>query len=131
MEPNRSRSNWGSREAFAAYHHSSGARIESRRAVRYALEVDVHYTWTERGVKHEARGRTRDMSPKGAFVVAPLCPPQGSLITMSFLMPAIGCESQSVQVQAESKVVRVDLGQRAGRPPGFSVAHVRTMLCAK
>lgn len=69
-------------------------------------------------------------SPKGAFVVAPVCPPVGARLTMSFFMPTMRGESQSAQVQADSRVLRID-SQHAGQTGGFSVSHVRTMLCQK
>lgn len=120
----------GSQETLEGYPSSSGARGDARRAVRYSLEVDVLYTWTEQGVERQSRGRTRDMSPKGAFVVGPVCPPSGSRVTMSFLMPTIRKDTRAHQVQAESRVLRVDSGG-FGRSTGFSVALVRVMLCAK
>lgn len=128
MIANRIRLHWQSPETFAAHHYSSAARSDARRTVRYSLEIEVLYVWTERGVERKSRGRTRDMSPKGAFVVAPVCPPIGAKLTMSFFMPTMRGESQSAQVQADSRVLRVDAREKAG---GFSVSHVRTMLCAK
>jgi len=110
--------------------YSSGTRSDARHAVRYTLEIEVLFTWTECGVERKSRGRTRDMSPKGAFVIAPVCPPHGSTLTMSFFMPTMQSESQPAQVQAESRVLRVDRSD-TGKPAGFSVTHVRTMLCAK
>ena len=130
MDPNRIRVNWRPPAASPADHYSSGTRMDARRTVRYALEIDVRYAWTERGVERESRGRTRDMSPKGAFVVGPVCPPHGSKLTMSFFMPTMRGDSQSPQVQAESQVSRVDSSE-SGKPTGFSVTHVRTILCAQ
>jgi len=129
MQTHRPNPAFVSARNIGARDYSSGARSDARHTVRYGLEVDVLYTWTERGAECKSRGRTRDMSPKGAYVIAPVCPPHGATITMSFFMPMMQGESQPPQVQAESHVLRVHRNGTGG-PAGFSVEHVRTMLCA-
>ena len=102
-----------------------------RRALRYTLETQVVFSWSEAGgVPRESRGCTRDISPKGAYIIAACCPPVGALLTMSFHLPTLAGQSQDVQVQARSRVLRIDsIGQ--GRCAGFSVENVRTTLCAR
>ncbi len=124
MIPNRQRPEWESQGATAAERFSPASLKDSRKAVRYSLEIDVLYSWTERGVARTGRGRTRDISPKGAFVVGEARPPLGAAVTMNFSMPALGGESRPMQVQRESQVLRID-ARRAGQGGGFSVAHVR------
>jgi len=130
MLPNRTLSAPESPEQVATRGYKSALRNDVRKAVRYSLEIDVLYTWIERGVERNSRGRTRDMSPTGAFVVGPVCPPPGATLTMSFLMPAVREDSQALRVQADSRVLRVD-SQRTGQAQGFSVTHTRTILCKK
>jgi hypothetical protein len=102
-----------------------------RRAVRYTLETQVVFSWSEiGGLPRESRGCTRDISPKGAYVIAACCPPLGTTLAMSFDLPALMGESQAVHVQVHSRVTRID-PEGAGRCAGFSVENVRTTLCAR
>jgi hypothetical protein len=104
---------------------------DPRRALRYTLETQVAFSWSDvSGLPRESRGCTRDISPKGAYIIAASCPPLGALLTMSFYLPTLTGESRGVQVQAQSRVLRIDLGG-AGRSAGFSVEHLPSTLCAK
>jgi hypothetical protein len=87
------------------------------------------FSWFHDGVSQQSRGRTRDISPKGAYVIADRCPPAGAFVAMSYSLPSLTGESQPVQVQARSRVLRVDSGA-GGRCAGFSVENERTTLCA-
>lgn len=104
---------------------------DPRRAVRYTLETQVVFSWSDiGGFPRESRGRTRDISPKGAYIIAACCPPLGALLVMSFYLPTLAGEPKGVQVQAQSRVLRIDSGS-AGRSAGFSVENVPSTLCAK
>lgn len=104
---------------------------DPRRAVRYSLETQVIFSWSDVGdLVRQSRGYTRDISPKGAYVVADCCPPSGTSLTMSFYLPTLMGELQPVQVQVQCRVSRID-SAGPGRRAGFSVENVRTRLCAK
>jgi hypothetical protein len=101
--------------------HTPVATKHIRRAVRYALETEVVFGWSDNdGLSRESRGFTRDISPRGAYVIATHCPPLGASVAMSFYLPILTGGSQTVQVQAQSRVLRVD-SRGAGGCSGFSV----------
>jgi PilZ domain len=88
------------------------------------------FSWSDKnGVPRESRGCTRDISPKGAYVIAAHCPPLGASVAMTFYLPSLTGESQTVHVQARSRVLRVD-SSGPGRVMGFSVENERTTLCS-
>jgi hypothetical protein len=130
MLPHRIRNGWESREGPTGSRISASVLNDARKAVRYALEIDVLCTWSEKGVARELRARTRDLSRKGAFVVGEARPPIGVSLTVSFSMPALGAESKPVQMQSESRVARIE-PRRGTDGGGFAVAHTRTIQCSK
>jgi len=104
---------------------------DARRAVRYTLETQVVFSWSDiDGFSRESHGCTRDVSPKGAYIIAARCPPLGASLAMSFYLPTLTGESQTIQVRAQSRVLRIDSGG-AGQCAGFSVENVRATLCRK
>jgi hypothetical protein len=104
---------------------------DARRAVRYTLETQVIFSWSDTdGSSRESRGRTRDISPKGAYIIAASCPPLGASLAMSFYLPTLTGGSQTIQVRAQSRVLRID-SSGAGQCAGFSVENVRATLCPK
>jgi hypothetical protein len=112
-------------------HRASGATTRPRSALRYALEAQVVFSWSGNdGLPRESRGHTRDISPKGAYVITTQCPPLGASVAMTFYLPSLTEKSQAVYVQAQARVLRVDSG-RAGSAAGFSVENDRTTLCAR
>jgi hypothetical protein len=104
---------------------------DARRAVRYTLETQVIFSWSDTdGSSRESRGRTRDISPKGAYIIAASCPPLGASLAMSFSLPTLTGGSQTIQVRAQSRVLRID-SSATGKCSGFSVENVRATLCPK
>ena len=130
MLPNRTRNDWQSQREGPAPRISATTLNDARKAVRYALEIDVLCTWSEKGATREVRARTRDLSRKGAFVVGDVRPPVGMPLTIHFSMPALGAESKPVKMQSESRVARVE-PRRGTHGGGFAVAHTRTIQCKK
>jgi hypothetical protein len=118
-----------SKAAYGARYCTPSLIKDPRKAVRYALRTEVVFSWSDKGgPRRKSRGVTRDISPKGAYVIAVSGPPLGAPLTMSFYLPTLRGESQGVQVQAQSRVLRVDSGA-AGRCIGFAVVNERTKLC--
>jgi len=107
------------------------AAQDVRRAIRYALHAKVIFAWLdERGHRHAASGCTRDISIKGAYVVATECPPRGTFLSMSVYLPAQPDE-RSIRVKAEGQVMRVDPAGQTDSQSGFSVHNKRVLLCDK
>lgn len=127
--PNQSLSRAESRAAYHDPHPPLGPMRDARRAVRYALRTEVVFSWSDDGKPpRECRGFTRDISPRGAYVVAASCPPPGASVAMSFFLPTFREHSEAIQVHAQSRVLRIDL-RGAERCAGFSVENERTRLC--
>jgi hypothetical protein len=118
------------RSKHTDHQRAPGPMRDPRRAVRYTLETQVVFSWSDiNGLPRESSGCTRDISPKGAYIISACCPPLGTSLTMSFCLPTLTGESKGVQVQTQNRVLRIDSGG-AGRSAGFSVENVRTTLCA-
>jgi len=109
---------------------SAGTTRDLRAVVRYALEARVVFTWTDdQGMQQKGLGWTRDISPKGVYVLALDCPPCRAQVTMSIYLPVPAQPSRVLSLEAEGPVLRVDPA-RDGGCCGFSVGHERVKLCA-
>lgn len=94
-------------------------RGEQRTAVRYPLEVPVVFRWTERGQVRESRGRTRDISVRGAFVLSDDCPSCGTRVAIKMNFPA-AMAGRVGWINAEGLVLRIE-SPSARRDSGFVV----------
>lgn len=95
----------------------------ARTAVRYEVCAPVVFTWIDAtGTIQERRGYTRDISPKGAFVVSPACPPAGTSLEMSIYLSVASEHSRDVRIEAQACVLRLEPGT-AAREQGFSVRN--------
>ena len=100
---------------------------DSRSAIRYSLRAPVVYSWTDcEGVTHESEGFTRDVSPKGIFIVCADSPPQSTPLTVSIQLPVSGqdCVGE-VRIEAVGKVLRLEIQDTTGNGGGFSVKNYR------
>jgi len=104
-------------------HSRSGDKKNARSAVRYELWAPVVFTWVDStGAVQERRGYTRDISPKGAFVVSSACPPRGTSLEMSIYLSVASEHSRDVRIEAQGCVLRVE-EETEGRERGFSVRN--------
>jgi hypothetical protein len=106
-------------------------RVNLRVTVRYALQARVVFQWSdEEGASKVGRGRTRNISQRGAYIEAPDPPPSGTQIAMSIYLPALGGEARVLRVEAEGRVMRVEPGQEteSGMASGFAVANHEVTL---
>jgi hypothetical protein len=119
-----------SHTSHAGHDSSMGPAKDLRAAVRYALEARVVFSWTdERGVSQKGIGWTRDISPKGVYVVATGCPPRSAAVALSVQLPASEQQSRTMSLETQGRVLRVDY-RREGGGSGFSVQHERVSMCA-
>ncbi len=129
--PNQTPWNIEPRNTHTDRQRAPGPMRDPRQAVRYTLETQVVFEWSDnRGLLRQSRGRTRDISPKGAYIIAACSPPLGITLAMSFYLPTLMGEPRPVQVQAQCRVMRIDRSG-AGQCAGFSVENIRTTLCAR
>ncbi|HXZ11712.1 MAG TPA: PilZ domain-containing protein [Candidatus Sulfotelmatobacter sp.] len=109
------------------------ASVNLRVSVRYALQARVVFQWSAHdGAEKVGRGRTRDISQKGAYIETEDFPPAGTQVAMSIFLPALGGDACVLRVDAEGRVVRVDEKQEtvSGIASGFAVANHEVTLSA-
>ena len=105
-------------------------RDNRRSAVRYRLSAKVVISWSENdGALHELTGRTRDISPGGAYVFSRLFPPLHQPVRMSIHLPMSEGESCVPCVNVHGYVLRIDKTPAAAES-GFSVRNEKVTLCA-
>ena len=96
--------------------------MQRRKGERYRLEVPVKFSWEDRhGIVHRATGSTQDISTAGAFVRARHSPPPGSRFEVQLFLPPLAPGQQSLTLQGNARVLRVEHGQARSRPAGFAM----------
>jgi hypothetical protein len=93
----------------------------TRKAIRFPLEALTVFWWLDSGVVKRSEGRTRDISEKGAFVLASTCPPQGIQIGFKFFLPALSGFERRTRVEADGHVLRVERAQGHEECEGFAI----------
>lgn len=129
-----------------------GTGANLRAALRYALQTDVAFHWVGAdGTSQDGRGKTRDISQKGAYVEWSLVqmtgqpngavngllkgpsnlPPNGATVKLSISLPAAVDTGKSVRMEAQGRVVRVerDREPRGSVRFGFAVSNDQVSLC--
>jgi len=85
--------------------------------------------WTDReGNLQQARGCTRDISPKGTYVIASSSPPRGAAVDLDIFLPTLTPESQALRMETGGRVLRVDPSAEKSCL-GFSIQIERMVLC--
>jgi hypothetical protein len=105
-----------------------------RATVRYALHTEVEFSWTGNdGASKDGRGETRDVSQKGAYVVASSYPPKGAAVRIVISLPPALGTGKPLRMEAEARVVRVDPagGPRDSGGCGFAVWNEQVLLCSR
>jgi hypothetical protein len=106
---------------------SNQAFVESRKYRRYRFEVPVIFFWKDaQANRHEHIGITRDLSVRGAFVVATTHPPLDAHIKLKEFLPA-GGQAPPLQMFGEGKLVRVKTAPESP-PAGFALAGGRIIF---
>ena len=102
---------------------------DSRKTVRFVLEAKATCFWLGAGGESkECKGATRDLSQRGAYVLAAIGPPSGALLRMVFSLPQLAGEARALRIEAEGRVLRIErLGQGL---VGFAVSNHRFILCS-
>lgn len=101
--------------------------IERRAGRRFNLEAPVQFTWRVPGSSIASEGgRTRDISMRGIFVSAGACPPEGSALRMTVLLPA-SADDPTLEMHVDATVVRVEVSGTGDRP-GFAAITNRCSL---
>jgi hypothetical protein len=119
-------------------HKSSGPVLaektttDQRRYRRYEMRVPVSFLWPSPPRRtHRGNGVTRDVSPKGVFVVSPSCPPLGTVVRIEVLLPSLQRNSSPIHMCGQATVVRVESGEGSAGAPGFAVEVAHFSLLSK
>jgi hypothetical protein len=108
---------------------ASGAILEKRGTLRYALRASVIFAWEDAsGARREYRGHTRDVGQKGAFIIASECPPKGTPVSLSIFLPGAAAETPVLRMEAQGRVLRAERVTESTEGPGFAVSHQRVNL---
>ena len=96
--------------------------MERRRAIRYPLQVPASFSWEgEQGIEVQGEGRTRNISEKGVFVDAAICPPIGSSVELNFSLPAIPDAERGMNVEHKGEIVRLEGTEQPEHSGGFAI----------
>jgi hypothetical protein len=102
---------------------------ESRKAIRFPLEALVAFSWKDNtGMEQRARGRSRDISERGVFVLANNCPPVGVKIGLRIELPGHPKIAPGLRVHVEGHVLRVEELTEEPETCGFAVLGSETIL---
>lgn len=101
--------------------------MQPRKYNRYRLEVPVIFSWKDaQGIRQEQFGLTRDLSVRGAFVLATNPPPLDTNIKLKGFRPPRG-QVLPVRMFGQGQVVRVE-SALLGIPAGFALAGGRIVF---
>ncbi len=105
------------------------AQADLRKSVRYALHVPITFSWVdEGGVRQEGKGRSRDIGASGVFVIGLPCPPAGATVDLNILLSLDPSAAQTLQIQTEARVLRVEQAARGEETTGFAVANHKVVF---
>ena len=104
--------------------------MELRKQTRFELQVPVEIEWQSKSGKQKARGFTRDISSKGAFL---FCEPEvslGSHIHLTIFLRSDGLGPQ-ITLDIVGKVCRVVKAVNDGEMSGLAVENYRLRMNGK
>jgi hypothetical protein len=120
----------GRRQQTNAAAMASGS-AEFRTMVRHSLQARVVFHWNDQdGSQKAGRGRTRNISQKGAYVVSLEHPPKGAQVSLSIYLPPLPGDTRVLSIEAKGKVLRVESKLVAKDSPGwgFAVSNHQVIL---
>jgi hypothetical protein len=100
----------------------------TRKAIRFPLEAPISFWWMDSGVVKRSEGKTRDVSERGAFVLATTCPPRGIQIGFKLYLPALPGFEHKTRVEADGQVIRVKQLRGRKQCEGFAILTQHMML---
>jgi len=100
----------------------------TRKAIRFPLEAPISFWWMESGVVKRSEGKTRDVSERGAFVLASTCPPPGIQIGFKLYLPALPGSEHKTRLEADGQVIRVKQLRGRKECEGFAILTQHMIL---
>ena len=102
---------------------------QRRSAMRFPLDVPVVFWWQDaKGEHQEGEGRVYDISERGVFVLASVCPPAHSQVGAKISITAIPDVPRGLRMQVEGRVLRVERVESGDRRDGFAIVSGRAIL---
>ncbi len=96
--------------------------MEHRGAIRYPLQVPASFSWEdEQQIMRQGEGRTRNISEKGVFVDAAICPPIGSSVELHFSLPPLPGSERKMQVKHTGETLRLEGTVQGKQNGGFAI----------
>jgi hypothetical protein len=102
-------------------------QMEFRHHTRYEIQVPVEIEWQSETGKQKARGFTRNISSKGAFLFCEPEIPMGSYVHLTILLRTDGVGPQ-VAIDVVGKVCRVVKPIGEGEISGLAVENFRIQM---
>jgi hypothetical protein len=103
--------------------------VQPRKQNRYPLDAPVTFLWRdERGNHHEGRGRARDISLGGLFVMTEVCPPLEVSVHVELQLPRLHNEAPALVVQGDGQVIRVESQEASSMGSGFAASIKRLLV---
>lgn len=97
-----------------------------RRANRYEITAPVSYWWSLRkGPMHSGHGEMRNISHSGVLVATTECPPLGTVVEMSVVLPRVRGNGNGMKLHGEGIVLRlqdVSAPTESGLTKGFAAS---------
>jgi hypothetical protein len=91
--------------------------------MRFPLEACVvFWWWDESGTYRKTSGRSRNVSVRGAYVMADTCPPVGAAVGLTISMPSSVGLARASRVEMAGRVLRVDQRLTEMGDCGFAVS---------
>jgi PilZ domain len=102
---------------------------QRRRHIRYPIRVSVSVQWLARGGRSGClKGKTKDISEGGAFVLSRALPPLGAVVELTIQLPVKQARAASSRLEMQGEVYRVETPN--GREPewGFAINATKTVM---
>ncbi len=97
--------------------------------MRYPIHAPVTFFWLARnGAQRQGKGKSKNLSEGGAFVLARSLPPVGASISLSIHFPHSATGGRLLHMEMTGEVVRVELPLGRKSNWGFAVACKNTAL---
>lgn len=96
--------------------------------MRYPLQLPATFSWEdELSIVRQGKGHTRNISEKGAFVDAVICPQIGSSVELHFSLPALSGSGLAMHVQHRGETVRLEGTGQEQHSVGFAITSHKTV----
>ncbi len=96
--------------------------MERRGCTRYRLSCQVRFSWANaQQQRFHGRGITRDISARGAFIFATVCPPAEVPVRVKIVTPPDQTDAPTIRLKGDAQVLRVEQAPGGQGQSGFAV----------